>query len=77
MSLFDKIASDLTGRNKGNSSSYSSSGSSSSEKTVWQCYYCGQRCTTFGNSVPNAGICRERGKTVNGAPKPHEWHKVG
>lgn len=83
MSLFDKLASGLSGQNQNKTASShttrASNYSTNQPKQIcWQCRYCGRRTNTWSNSsrVPDAGICDARGK-VNGRLRPHEWHKVG
>lgn len=81
MSLFDKLASELSDKKQttniraSNSTSYSVN---SPKQIHWQCRYCGRRTSTWSNSsqAPSQGICQGRGKTSTGFPKYHEWHKI-
>lgn len=82
MSLFDKLASELSGKKQTSSirpSSAAKHSVNSPKQIWWQCRYCGRRTGTWSNSSkpPQAGICQTRGKTTTGFNKPHEWRKIG
>ena len=83
MSIFDKIAKNLTtSSNNTNTSSTkktspATSYLSSNEKPVtWQCRYCGRRTGMYGNRIPRSEICKAR-KSVNGRPNYCDWRKLG
>lgn len=82
MSLFRKLASELSGKNNKKSTyntSYNEKNYSYNQpkEILWQCRCCGMRTVTWSNNRrgPKAGICRARGK-VNGMTRPHEWRKI-
>ena len=77
MSIFDKLAKNMTsnGSSSNTTSRTSSTSSWNPQKVNWQCRYCGSRTGTWDNGVPKAGICQARGK-VNNIPRPHDWKKI-
>ena len=67
MSLFSKVASNLSGPK-------SSTRSSEEQYVTWRCRYCGMTTTTRQYYTPGSGVggaCR----VVGGKSKPHEWMK--